>query len=211
MEKERLPKQISPEKLAKLHRVVAGVVDIAQLTRLQGLLADNTGQISVQMGFDTDREGLTVIDMQIQGKLMLVCQSTLEAFAYPVDIQVLVSPIKDEKEVDRLPMHYEPFIYADDTFAPEVLVEEELLLALPLVPRKHEHGEQDLGRLIRSNKMAVQQNRKSRSKRDMRRAHDSLTAASLSEDQTTGETHRRHHVTANGYYRGKQVVQKKGD
>lgn len=54
--------------------------------------------------------------------------------------------------------------------------------------------------------MAVQQNRKSRSKRDMRRSHDALTNATLSVDSTTGETHRRHHITADGYYRGRQVL-----
>ena len=56
--------------------------------------------------------------------------------------------------------------------------------------------------------MAVQQNRKTRSKRGMRRAHDSLTAAALSIDNTTGEKHRRHHVSPNGYYRGRQVIVK---
>ncbi|MES2204675.1 MAG: 50S ribosomal protein L32 [Pseudomonadota bacterium] len=55
--------------------------------------------------------------------------------------------------------------------------------------------------------MAVQQNRKTRSKRGMRRSHDSLTNATLSVDQTTGETHRRHHVTADGFYRGRQVIE----
>ncbi len=55
--------------------------------------------------------------------------------------------------------------------------------------------------------MAVQQNRKSRSKRDMRRSHDALTSATLSVDSTTGETHRRHHITADGYYRGRQVIE----
>ncbi|GGW76824.1 50S ribosomal protein L32 [Alteromonas halophila] len=54
--------------------------------------------------------------------------------------------------------------------------------------------------------MAVQQNRKTRSKRGMRRSHDSLTGATLSVDQTSGETHRRHHVTADGYYKGKKVI-----
>ena len=56
--------------------------------------------------------------------------------------------------------------------------------------------------------MAVQKNRKTRSKRDMRRAHDALTAATLSVDHTTGETHLRHHVTPDGYYRGRQVIAK---
>lgn len=54
--------------------------------------------------------------------------------------------------------------------------------------------------------MAVQKSRKTRSKRGMRRAHDSLSAPTLSIDPTTGETHRRHHVTRDGYYRGRRVV-----
>lgn len=55
--------------------------------------------------------------------------------------------------------------------------------------------------------MAVQQNRKTPSKRGMRRSHDGLKAKALSTDPTTGEVHRRHHVTADGFYRGKQVVE----
>ena len=54
--------------------------------------------------------------------------------------------------------------------------------------------------------MAVQKNRKTRSKRDMRRAHDALASPTLSVDSTTGETHRRHHMTEDGYYRGRQVI-----
>lgn len=54
--------------------------------------------------------------------------------------------------------------------------------------------------------MAVQQNRKTRSKRDMRRSHDALTGATLSIEPTTGETHRRHHVSADGFYRGRKVI-----
>ncbi len=54
--------------------------------------------------------------------------------------------------------------------------------------------------------MAVQQNKKSRSKRDMRRSHDALVKPTLSVDSTTGEVHRRHHITEDGYYRGKKVL-----
>jgi len=56
--------------------------------------------------------------------------------------------------------------------------------------------------------MAVQQNRKTASKRDMRRSHDTLLGPTLSVDPTTGETHRRHHVSPDGYYRGRKVVDK---
>ncbi len=54
--------------------------------------------------------------------------------------------------------------------------------------------------------MAVQKNRKTRSKRGMRRAHDALKNPTLSTDPTTGETHMRHHITPEGYYRGKKVL-----
>ncbi len=57
--------------------------------------------------------------------------------------------------------------------------------------------------------MAVQQNRKTRSKRGMRRSHDALTANALSIEPSTGETHRRHHVSPDGFYRGRRVVASK--
>ena len=54
--------------------------------------------------------------------------------------------------------------------------------------------------------MAVQQNRKTRAKRDMRRSHDKIKAATLSTDSTTGTKHRRHHISSDGYYRGKTII-----
>ncbi len=54
--------------------------------------------------------------------------------------------------------------------------------------------------------MAVQQNRKTPSKRDMRRSHDALRSPALSVDPASGEVHRRHHITRNGYYRGRRVI-----
>jgi len=59
--------------------------------------------------------------------------------------------------------------------------------------------------------MAVQKSRKTPSKRGMRRSHNALTSPALSEDQETGEIHLRHHVTADGYYRGKKVINKVED
>ena len=57
--------------------------------------------------------------------------------------------------------------------------------------------------------MAVQKNRKTPSRRNMRRSHDSLTAPSLSVDPTSGETHLRHRITSDGFYKGKQVIEPK--
>lgn len=59
--------------------------------------------------------------------------------------------------------------------------------------------------------MAVQKSKKSRSRRGMRRSHDALTTRALSIDPTSGETHIRHHVTADGFYRGRKVVEVSGN
>ena len=57
--------------------------------------------------------------------------------------------------------------------------------------------------------MAVQQNRKTPSRRGMRRSHDALSGPTLSVEPTTGETHRRHHISEDGFYRGRQVIVEK--
>ena len=59
--------------------------------------------------------------------------------------------------------------------------------------------------------MAVQQNKKSPSKRGMHRSHDSLTAPCLAIEPTTGEVHLRHHISPNGFYRGRKVAKAKGE
>jgi large subunit ribosomal protein L32 len=56
--------------------------------------------------------------------------------------------------------------------------------------------------------MAVQQNKKTPSKRGMHRSHDFLTMPSLAIEKVTGETHLRHHISPSGFYRGRKVVQR---
>ena len=59
--------------------------------------------------------------------------------------------------------------------------------------------------------MAVQKSKKSKSRRNMRRSHDALSGPALSVEPDTGETHRRHHISADGYYRGRKVVKDNED
>lgn len=59
--------------------------------------------------------------------------------------------------------------------------------------------------------MAVQKTKKSRSRRDMRRSHDALSSPTLSIEPTSGEVHLRHNISANGYYRGRKVIEVKED
>jgi large subunit ribosomal protein L32 len=59
--------------------------------------------------------------------------------------------------------------------------------------------------------MAVQQNKKSPSRRGMHRAHDRLTTPTLAVEPTSGEVHRRHHISPTGFYRGKKITKTKDE
>lgn len=56
--------------------------------------------------------------------------------------------------------------------------------------------------------MAVQKNKPTRSKRGMRRSHDHIKIPLLSTDKKSGEIHFRHHITKNGFYKGKKIFKK---
>ena len=75
------------------------------------------------------------MDVQINGTLSLVCQTTLKPFDLPVAIQSVLSPIYHEREAERLPSDYEPMLLHEDMVEPAHIVEDELLLHLPVVPR----------------------------------------------------------------------------
>jgi len=57
--------------------------------------------------------------------------------------------------------------------------------------------------------MAVQKSRKSRAKRGTRRAHNALKTPAFSHDTATGEVHLRHHITPDGFYKGKEIIEEK--
>ena len=59
--------------------------------------------------------------------------------------------------------------------------------------------------------MAVQQNKKSPSKRGMHRSHDAISAPATAVEASTGEVHLRHHISPNGFYRGRRVVKSKDE
>jgi large subunit ribosomal protein L32 len=64
---------------------------------------------------------------------------------------------------------------------------------------------------IQEPSMAVQQNKKSPSKRGMHRSHNALTVPGIAVEPTTGETHLRHHISPNGFYKGRKVLKTKND
>ena len=89
-----------------------------------------------EASFGIDRQGLVVIDIQVSALLPLVCQRSLEVFDLPVERKSRLVVIEDIADQEAVPDLYEPILVEDRRLAMADLVEEELLLAVPQVPRR---------------------------------------------------------------------------
>lgn len=116
-------------------RGVEGRVPLSALTRLSDSLVDVDGEAVFAIEFDQDALKVPYAELRIDAELPLVCQRTLQRFLFPVHIEQRLGLIRDEAEEAALPPGYEPLLMpADGMLRPVDLVEDELILAVPVVP-----------------------------------------------------------------------------
>lgn len=120
--------------MAQMRRVFEGEVGLSRMRRLAPSLASSEGSVRYVLGFDRDRSGLVTIDLHAEAQLPLVCQRSLDTFLQPVVINQRFGVIATEDEESALPADHEPLLGADGMIDPYALIEDELILALPLVP-----------------------------------------------------------------------------
>ena len=123
---------------------------MGRMARLEALLAPVDGGTSLRKdavfsaGFCFDRQGLVTIEVRVQAELPLVCQRSLQTYVEHVNRHSHLAVIEDMAEQEALPEHYEPVLVEEKRLALRDLVEEELLLAVPQVPRSPDAGELEL-------------------------------------------------------------------
>lgn len=130
------PDWISPNRAAEGKRVFSGTILIARMKRLGPLLEHVEGEASFTAAFRTDLEQRIIIDLQVEADLPLTCQASLDVYDEQVRRSSELAVIDDEREQFELPENYEPVLTENGRLAIASLVEDELLLALPQVPRK---------------------------------------------------------------------------
>lgn len=112
-----------------------GRIPLASMTRLQGSLLDVDGEARYTLAFDTDALRVPFAELRIEAELPLECQRSLQRFLLPVRLVQRLGLIRDEADEAALPPDYEALLVADDgMLRPAELVEDELILALPVVP-----------------------------------------------------------------------------
>jgi uncharacterized protein len=129
---------IHPERISAKAIVFEGTVGAGALPRLAETLADGESELRFRVAAVLDKRRRKVVSCIIEGFVFLTCQSTLEAFRYPIRIDdrlVLVDdesalpPIEEESDAEDYLVAVEPMRVLD-------LVEDAVLLAIPMVPRK---------------------------------------------------------------------------
>lgn len=116
-------------------REFEGRIPLAAMTRLRGSLVDAEGEVRYALAFDTDSLKVPYVELRIDAALPLECQRSLQRFLQPVQLVQRLGLIRDEADEAALPPEYEPLLVpADGMLRPAELVEDELILALPVVP-----------------------------------------------------------------------------
>ena len=140
MEKVKLPIKIDPVRCAVKRLDYEGFVERAQLERLAESVVDVQGDIEAKLSFGTDAQGLTVVEGTAHAHVKLECQRCGDPFDYHCDVEFIYTPLSPKIEEDELPDVYEP-IELDENGEINLhqLLEDELILNLPIVPMHDEH------------------------------------------------------------------------
>ncbi|MGB3268322.1 MAG: YceD family protein [Rhodanobacter sp.] len=130
-----LPESVDAWRMVSARRSFEGTLPIASLRRLGEALAGTDGEVSFALDFGRDDLGTSYVDVRASAPLTLICQRSLEPFVLPVAVQTRLGLISQERDEAGLPPDCEPLLVAEDgRLHPADVIEDELLLALPLVP-----------------------------------------------------------------------------
>ncbi len=135
MQTPSLPSRIDPWRLAAESGQLDGALALAALPRLVAALNRADGVVKVALAAGIDRQGVRFIAGAVRTEVELVCQRCLEPLRVALDATVSLGLVHSEAEADRLPEEYEPLLVPEGNLGVADLVEDELLLALPRIPR----------------------------------------------------------------------------
>jgi uncharacterized protein len=130
-----LPDFIDPWRLADRGACLTGRVELRRLPRLRGVVQTTEGEAEYELRFYRDEQGRVRIVGYVRTNLVLECQRCLESLYYPVDTTFNLAVIEVSAEADRLPEECEPVLAEAGGLRLADLLEDELLLAVPQVPK----------------------------------------------------------------------------
>ena len=130
---EPLPTSLDVRKAAARGAVLKGVLQPADMARAREILASDNGRIEVQLAFSRDEENRTVIALSLTVDVEVTCQRCLEALPIQVHASNQLAVVGSDDRARDLPAQLDPLVVEGDNCGLWTLVEDELMLALPIV------------------------------------------------------------------------------
>jgi uncharacterized protein len=134
-----LPEVLDAWRMVAARRGFEGTLPLSSMARLRDSLSDDAGEVRYRIEFDRDAFHVPYVEVSAEAALPLTCQRTLERFLHPVQVVQRLALLPADADVEAaeagLPPGYEPLpLPADGSLRPVELVEDELILAVPVVP-----------------------------------------------------------------------------
>ncbi len=135
MSDERLPLYIDALRLARNGVQLHGQLPLAPMARLANALSGTDGEAEVELQFDVDVERRSVVRVRVRANVALTCQRCLEPVDYAIDSERVLAMVGSDAEAERLPDMYDPLVVGTEPLFLADLIEDELILSLPIVAR----------------------------------------------------------------------------
>ncbi len=142
-----MPGFIDPYNLAKHGQSLQGRLPVAAMERALASLASDQGEIAYNLSFRADVDGLCVISGEFTGQVTMRCERCLKNYIANISGEFVVSPVANDDAAKKIVDSYDPVIATDGKIFPSELIEDELILALPIMPL-HYAGDQDCAELL---------------------------------------------------------------
>jgi len=133
MQDQHLPTQIAPFKLARQGQALQGVVSVDGLERLATLLSDNNGRIEVSLQFGKNQQGINFVRGHLSAEVNVICQRCMKPMPVQIETDVSLGIVSSDERAAQLPEEFEALIVEEEPIALARIVEDELILALPIV------------------------------------------------------------------------------
>ena len=135
----RLPEVLDARRMVAARRGFEGTLPLSSMDRLRDVLCDSDGEARYVIDFDRDSLQVPYVELRIEAALPLTCQRSLQRFLHPVRVEQRLALLDEGVDLEAaeagLPPGYEPLVLpADGSLRPAKLVEDELILAVPVVP-----------------------------------------------------------------------------
>ena len=135
MSEKLIPEHIDPFRFAEQGLTLIGKVPLKDMHRIATNLVSAESDVMTELTFGIDEQGITFLKGKLKTQLILQCQRCLEPFAYEIISNFVLGIVLTLDEVNALPEHYEPALAKERTLALRDLIEDELILNLPIIPR----------------------------------------------------------------------------